>query len=547
MTTVYEVLNNNRFKNLKVLNNNANLSRVISSIDTAETPDAFNYIAQNTFVITTGMIFKDNQNELCNYLIELNKVPISGIAIKTGRFIGKLDPKVIKLCDKLELPLILIPDNETLGSISSSLVSTLWGHEQTSLLNVLNMQKKFYNLILRDASLDMLVKNLSLSVSKPTALVDPFGNISVSTNQIDKDSYKKIIRITTESFSKYPNNKPEIYKIRLEGSTKYNVLYFYPIQIANYHPFYLVIFSDNKSDYKTSNILIEHAALVLAFTIYKDLRSDYNRLISKESFIYSLIKDDFYKNLENEQIINIGRKYNLMKNSNYQIIIMQIVNDEHNIKDYSFKQEQYTLVYSWLQNKIKSDFKNMELFPSRENSLYLLLLQTPYNYNFDDNYLYEKLENYRNILRKTVNLDAIFGLGNKTTEISNIRYCYNEAIQAIQNGSKLNNKSFIKIYNPIESNDLLRLIPLEHREIFTNNILKTLKNPTDENLLGLRETLEVYVNNNCNISKTSDILFIHRNTVSYRLNKCTDLLEIDFDNPSDILNLKICFELLKHN
>jgi purine catabolism regulator len=57
----------------------------------------------------------------------------------------------------------------------------------------------------------------------------------------------------------------------------------------------------------------------------------------------------------------------------------------------------------------------------------------------------------------------------------------------------------------------------------------------------LVQTLEVFMAYDGSIIETSRHLFIHRNTVSYRLEKIGDLLQLDFKKMNDLLRLKLAF------
>lgn len=65
-----------------------------------------------------------------------------------------------------------------------------------------------------------------------------------------------------------------------------------------------------------------------------------------------------------------------------------------------------------------------------------------------------------------------------------------------------------------------------------------LENQTD--LLG---TLDHYLQNNCNQVSTAKELFIHRNTLKYRLARIHDLTDIDLDSPDERLYLELSLKL----
>lgn len=54
-------------------------------------------------------------------------------------------------------------------------------------------------------------------------------------------------------------------------------------------------------------------------------------------------------------------------------------------------------------------------------------------------------------------------------------------------------------------------------------------------------TLEVFIRNDGQVSEAAKQLFIHRNTVTYRLEKISDLLQVDFKKVNDLLKLKAVF------
>jgi sugar diacid utilization regulator len=64
------------------------------------------------------------------------------------------------------------------------------------------------------------------------------------------------------------------------------------------------------------------------------------------------------------------------------------------------------------------------------------------------------------------------------------------------------------------------------------------------NLGGVRgerliQTLHVYLDERCSLTRTAQRLSLHRNAVAYRINRAFELLEVDQDNPDDLLLLQL--------
>ena len=81
MITLANILQNERFSKLTLINSNADLNREVSTIESTETPDIAYYLAPNALLLTTAMVYKDNQKALCELIIQLNNLPSAVIPI----------------------------------------------------------------------------------------------------------------------------------------------------------------------------------------------------------------------------------------------------------------------------------------------------------------------------------------------------------------------------------------------------------------------------------------------------------------------------------
>lgn len=62
----------------------------------------------------------------------------------------------------------------------------------------------------------------------------------------------------------------------------------------------------------------------------------------------------------------------------------------------------------------------------------------------------------------------------------------------------------------------------------------------------LCETLETYLEHNCNANATAEALYIHRNTMRYRLDKIKKILDDDISDMSVFLELKLAFAIKRY-
>lgn len=83
-------------------------------------------------------------------------------------------------------------------------------------------------------------------------------------------------------------------------------------------------------------------------------------------------------------------------------------------------------------------------------------------------------------------------------------------------------------------------------KIFENAFNFTLKNLIDYdeiNNSNLLDTLKIYLKNDTHIQNTSELLFIHINTLRYRLQRIEEILKIDLRDSETVFNLQLIFQL----
>lgn len=72
--------------------------------------------------------------------------------------------------------------------------------------------------------------------------------------------------------------------------------------------------------------------------------------------------------------------------------------------------------------------------------------------------------------------------------------------------------------------------------------LETVDHPENTPLL---ITLQVYLENTKSLSKTADILYLHRNTVLYRIKKCKEVMDSDFEDNNEVFSFILSLRILE--
>lgn len=127
-------------------------------------------------------------------------------------------------------------------------------------------------------------------------------------------------------------------------------------------------------------------------------------------------------------------------------------------------------------------------------------------------------------------------------DLSELRYGHSEAQEALFWSSHQSTK---KLYHYDELG-ILKII--DHRlvrgmNLFTDPYLQSIKGYDQKHGTVLLETLNIYTKNLWNYSTTGAELFIHPNTVKYRLQQVEELTGFDLNDSETRLNLEISLKL----
>lgn len=136
---------------------------------------------------------------------------------------------------------------------------------------------------------------------------------------------------------------------------------------------------------------------------------------------------------------------------------------------------------------------------------------------------------------------------NKAEDLAN---AYRECRDALETAQFLHLKDLVVEYESVEIANIFQSVPREKMIRFCELVLAPLLDKTSDSSCDLLKTLELYIENNGQINETAKQLFIHRNTAAYRLEKISELLQVDFKRFQDVLKIKLVLlfrDTLKQN
>jgi carbohydrate diacid regulator len=159
-----------------------------------------------------------------------------------------------------------------------------------------------------------------------------------------------------------------------------------------------------------------------------------------------------------------------------------------------------------------------------------------------------ELENMAQKILNTINSETMvkvmIGLGTVASNIDELNAVYKEAQVALEVGKVFEEEKDILNYDSLGIGRLIYQLPIKLCELFLKEVFKKgdIASLDDETIL----TINKFFENDLNVSETSRQLFVHRNTLVYRLEKIMKLTGLDLRKFDQAIVFKVAMMVYKY-
>jgi carbohydrate diacid regulator len=147
-------------------------------------------------------------------------------------------------------------------------------------------------------------------------------------------------------------------------------------------------------------------------------------------------------------------------------------------------------------------------------------------------------------LRNELFVKTVIGIGTVATHLRELADAYKEAQTAIDVGKVFDTEKSIINYENLGIGRLIYQLPTTLCEIFLSEVFK--KSSIDALDQETLFTINKFFENNLNVSETSRKLFVHRNTLVYRLEKIKKLTGLDLRQFDHAIVFKVALMVRKY-
>ncbi|MBD5541817.1 MAG: PucR family transcriptional regulator [Lachnospiraceae bacterium] len=330
------------------------------------------------------------------------------------------------------------------------------------------------------------------------AVIDSTGMLIASTGEENNLSTEDIDRFIASKAESQTIGGHHYLKITHEGEAAY-----------------VVICRDTSEDLMIARI---------AVCQIKSLMGAYRERIDKNNFFQNLLLD----NLLLIDIYNRAQKLHLDISCKRAVILIEVQKEKDNG------------AMEMLKNLFSPQSGDFVTAVDEQNLIVIKQL--------DENRGYEDLEDVSAMILDMMNTEVMVNgrvaYGTIVDELKDVSKSYKEAKMALDVGKIFYAEKNVVAYNTLGIGRLIYQLPINLCQMFIEEIFgETIPEELDEETLN---TIDMFLANSLNVSETARQLYVHRNTLLYRLEKLQKATNLDIRNFDDALTLKIALMVVSY-
>lgn len=533
------------FASARILAGAEGLTQKVQSVNIMDAPDIIQFLKPGELLLTTAYVMKDDPQALQTLVSNMSQVGCAGIAIKTKRFLSEVPYQAIQLANELHFPIIELPLEHTLGEVLYNSVSCILEKRTDELKYSLESHRNFTNLVVQGQGIPEIVASLSRLLGTPVLLLNPGLYPIAASPHFGKSPYSETLETLRVLMSSNMSNEPVKNLCLLKpGQLPFPQLVIHSIQTVQLQG-YLIVFSDENKDNPLPKLAVEQAVNVIRFELLKKQAVKERSRRYKNEFFTDLVEGFF---TSEQEVLHRGKKYGLIEGCFFFCIVLKRdpVTAGSAIGGSSPQDEKGSaerdMFYEVIKREIQKTGLSFAIF--NKNDAIDLVVSVAKNEN-------ESLEipaRLEDLLKQAIvriehisGISVSLGVGKPVSKLLDCPVSYKEAVDALQFGYRSKRSGFVQFYTGKQLIDLFRLVPEGELLSFYEDTFVGLEGLEDKERFELLKTLSVYLENHGQIAATAKQLFIHRNTVLYRLDKLQNLSGRQFGMPEDSLRFRIAF------
>jgi len=551
-----QLLTNDVLKEAKVLAGISGVSRRVTNVNVMEVPDIIDWVSSGEFLITTAYSIKDNINILLELIPKLNEKGIAGIGIKVGRYIKELPQSVIDLADELNFPIVQVPFNVSHTNVISIILDLVIEEQMGIHLRIEKFISEVMEIMMKGGTLKEIGRKLYENIGDPLAIYENMTDSCeiICDMNIESSIYAKILNRRLIDELNYrqlglecegnTNETNGIFRESIDVIEGKNIRRItIPIVIENIEYGYIFIWIDKKELGLYDKLLIESYVHIIALDFVKKLSLSNMESNYKLEFFNNLLSND--ENRQDEAIES-AKTFNFKLGFKHAVVVIYFNNKDTVTHKSNFNKNKISNLL-FVIDRVATLEKETILYVDKSDRIVILYGSEPSEKSeITKEKVIKFCENIeKEALKKFKEVNFRIGIGRSYIDVSKFNKSYEQAKLIVEKCNKFNTSNILH-YDDLGLYTILCFDGIKPELIrFCNDTINPIIEYDKLNNTELIKTLKVYFKCNGNMKKISKEMFLHYNTIIYRVQKIKDIVGLDFENGDNRLKFEIALKAME--
>jgi PucR family transcriptional regulator, purine catabolism regulatory protein len=544
--TIEDLINKFESEGLVLKAGKKGIKNVVNNVNTIDNPDSIEWFLAGDFIMTTGYIYRDDaelQKQMVRDLAEQN---CSGLGIKIKRYWDEIPKVILQEANKVNLPVIEIPYKFSLSQVANLVNLEVHRRSQSLLSKYRDIHKLFTQVTIKGGSLTEIAELTTQLIESPVIILDSQFNLlsyaDTPKNPLPLNQHVKLVE-REKVFPKGFNDSLPTDTERFTLSTKRHyqhqdtdvVIRIIPITYSKTLYGYLLVWETVRKLESIDYIALESAAQSCAIERVKMRQLMEAQMKQRTDFFDDLLAERI---LSVNAVRNAATTHGLNPNRHYVVVVIDALTlPVKSIKEVIDLVEDQAML---IQDKV--------VVFSRDHEV-VIFVEVPANHvGYDIPHstrdFIETLN--KRFIKSFPDTQLTLAISNICNEFLKIGKSYSIARDIIRIAKRFNTASSVNYFQDVAAYHLLDAFEDQAQlQTFYQVTLGALDEFDQSNNAELIATLEAYFDANMNISQAAKDLYIHRNTIIYRLDKIQQILKQDIKSTENMFNIQLALRIRK--
>ena len=555
MFTVADFLKLSEIQDIRLLAGAGGVGRIISRTSFIDNPDTFDWMTPGEFVLSTGYLFPEGEDQQRRILQQMVEIGCSGLAVKTNRYLREIPLCMIEEADALDFPLLELPYGHSLASVADITNRHLYQIYDEKMARPMAIQRQLNIASIRPDSLHEIARVSVAYMGNPVLILDSNWRL-LAWEDCPQNPYplresltlkRKAAVLPQEFIESIPDTldrfrKPITRRYSLENNNQI-ICRVVPVSVYDSSTYgYIVVWETVRTLDAADYIALEQVAVSVAIERIRARENEEAKVRSRREFFDDLLSGNF-ESLSAARAM--AELHGLRSDTPYRCLLVRYARDsaEERIAPQKLGLEGERCMEICLHTAKELCLSVMGVPYS---AYAVLLLASPAGEQESEKQARRYAEALYDALAAQFSPKSFIIVGVSADDITQIPETYRDlhSIAKILRGSTTYPPIiFAEDYSAVML--LEKYVDRKNLADFVRKTLGALEDYDRENHSRLLMTLDVYFSKSGNITEVAKQMYIHRNTCIYRMEKIKAILQDDFSNPMKLLNYQVALWVMK--